>query len=195
MISAIILAAGTSSRMGRTKQLLKAGDSTLVRVVAENVLSSMVDEVVIVTGHRHDDISAAINDLPVQIIYNSRFESGQGTSLALGVRSIDLNTSAFLVFMADQPLITASLINVLIEEFQKRSCQVLRPVYKGQPGHPVIFNCSLSRDLINLKDDVGARQVLKKLEDKVEYFPVQDEAVIFDIDTPECYKEFITKVN
>jgi molybdenum cofactor cytidylyltransferase len=197
MITAIILAAGTSSRMGRTKQLLKAGDSTLIRTVTENVLASAVDEVLVVTGYRHNEVSAAINDLPVQIIFNPRYEAGQGTSLALGVNTIAVNTniSAFLVFMADQPLISASLINVLIEEFQKRNCQILRPVYDGLPGHPVIFSYSLCAKLKNLAGDVGARQVLKRLEGKVEFLPVQDKAVVFDIDTPESYKEFITKVN
>jgi molybdenum cofactor cytidylyltransferase len=195
VISAIILAAGTSSRMGRTKQLLKAGNSTLIRIVTENVLASSVDEVLVVTGCRHNEVSAAIKDLPVQIVFNPRYEEGQGNSLALGVRSIDVNTSAFLVFMADQPLISASLINVLIEEFQKRNCQVLRPVYGGLPGHPVIFSYSLCAKLKNLAGDEGARQVLKRLEGKVEFLPVQDKAVVFDIDTPECYKEFVTKMN
>jgi molybdenum cofactor cytidylyltransferase len=197
MISAIILAAGTSSRMGRTKQLLKAGNSTLIRIVTENVLASSVDEVLVVTGYRHNEVSAAINDLPVQIIFNPRYEEGQGTSLALGVRTIDVNTniSAFLVFMADQPLISASLINVLIEEFQKRSCQVLRPVCDGLPGHPVIFSYSLCAELKNLAGDEGAQQVLKRLEGKVEYLPVKDEAAIFDIDTPENLKEFEMRLN
>ena len=195
MISAIILAAGTSSRMGRTKQLLKAGNSTMIRTVTENVLASSVDEVLVVTGYHHNEVSAAINDLPVQIIFNPHYEAGQGTSLALGVRSIDVKTSAFLVFMADQPLISASLINILIKEFQKRNCQVFRPVCDGLPGHPVIFSYSLCEELTNLAGDEGARQVLKRLEGKVEYFPVQDKAVVFDIDTPECYKEFVNMVN
>lgn len=195
MISAIILAAGLSSRMGRTKQLIKVRNSTLIRIVTENVLASSVDEVLVVTGYRHKEVSAAINDLPIKIIYNPRFEEGQGTSLALGARMIDVNASAFLVFMADQPLISASLINMLVGEFKNRSCPALRPVCDGLPGHPVIFSYSLSAEIKNLAGDEGARQVLKRLEGKVEFLMVQNEAVVFDIDTPESYKEFIFKLN
>lgn len=194
MITAIILAAGMSTRMGRPKQLLKVGNSTLVRIVTENVLLSNIDELLIVTGYQQKKVAAAINDLPVRVVFNPRYKDGQGTSLAMGVKSISDSASAFMVFMVDQPMISASLINMLIEEFQKRSCLALRPVCKGVPGHPVIFSSSVSEYLKDLRGDEGARQVLKKLEDKVEYFQVQDEAVIFDIDTPENFKEFEMKL-
>ena len=195
MISAIILAAGMSVRMGSPKQLLKIGNSPLIRIVTENVLLSDVDEALVVTGCRQKEVGDAISDLPVKIIYNPRYKEGQGTSLALGVRSISAGVSAFIVFMVDQPLISASLINMLIDEFKKRRCLALRPVCKGLPGHPVIFSSSVIEELKNLSGDEGARQVLKKLKDKVEYFEVQDEAVILDIDTPENFEQFIKRMN
>lgn len=195
MILAIILAAGMSTRMGSPKQLLKLGSRTLIRVVTENVLASSVDEVLVVTGYLEDKVSASIKDLPVKIVFNPCCEKGQGTSLALGVREIDVNTSAILVFMVDRPLISASLINMLVEEFKNRSSRALRPTYNGKPGHPVIFSCSLIADLKALKGDEGARQVMKKLGRMVDYLPVQDEAVIFDIDTPEYFEEIKNKLS
>ncbi len=195
MISAIILAAGMSSRMGSPKQLLKLEDRTLIRIVTENVLASSVDEVLVVTGYLEHQVSAAIRDLPVKTVLNPCYEQGQGTSLAVGVKTLNVNTSAFLVFMVDQPFITASLINMVIGEFKRRHSIVLRPVYNGQPGHPVIFSYSLSAQLKMLEGDQGARQVLKKLGNKVDCFPVQDEAVIFDIDTPEIYNSLKLKLN
>lgn len=195
MISAIILAAGMSTRMGRPKQLLKVGHSTLIRIITENVLVSNVDEVHVVTGYKQKEVSAAINDLPVKVVFNPRYKEGQGTSLALGAKSISDSTSVLLVFMVDQPMISASLINMLIAEFQKRSCLALRPVCKGLPGHPVIFSGTLIDELKSLSGDKGARQVLKKLEDRVVYLSVGDEAVIFDIDTPKDYEDLIAKLN
>jgi molybdenum cofactor cytidylyltransferase len=189
MISAIILAAGLSSRMGSPKQLLKLGNKTLIRIAAENVLASAVNDVLVVTGCRKDEVSAAIKDLPVKIVFNPNYEQGQGSSLTLGVKSLNVNTTAFLVFMCDQPLISPSLINTVIEEFKARRSLALRPVYKGAPGHPVIFSGSVCPMLAALKGDEGARQVLKKLGDKVDYFPVQDETVILDMDTPESYEK------
>ena len=193
MISAIILAAGMSSRMGIPKQLLKLGSKAMVRVITENVLASQVDEVLVVTGHLEQEISAVINDLPVKIIFNPHYIQGQSTSLALGVKAIDVNTSAFLVFMADQPLISPSLINMVISEFKKRCCLALRPIYHDLPGHPVILHYSLSAEVEALKGDEGARQVLKLLGNKVDYLPVQDEAVILDIDTLENYEKLKNK--
>jgi len=193
MISAIILAAGLSSRMGSPKQLLTLGNKTLIRVVTENVLATAVDEVLVVTGHLEKEVSAAVSDLPVKIVYNPRYEQGQGTSLALGVQSIDERASAFLVLMSDQPLITTSLINMMIKEFKKSSCLALRPTYRGLPGHPVVFSASMRVELNDLKGDEGARQILKKLGDMVHYLPLQDEAVVFDIDTPEDFERL--KVN
>ncbi|HHU85710.1 MAG: nucleotidyltransferase family protein [Pelotomaculaceae bacterium] len=190
MISAIILAAGLSSRMGIPKQLLKLGGKTMIGIVTENVLASRVDEVLVVTGHMEQEIRAVIGELPVKVLFNSNYVQGQGTSLALGVGAINANASAFLVFMADQPLISASLINMVIDEFKKRSCLALRPVYQGKPGHPVILDCALRAEAAALKGDEGLREVLKQLGSKVEYLPVQDEAAIFDIDTPETYEMF-----
>lgn len=195
MISAIILAAGMSSRMGRPKQLLKVGYSTLIRIVTENVLVSNVDEVCVVTGYKQKEVSGAINDLPVKVVFNPRYKDGQSTSLALGVNSISDSTSDFMIFMVDQPMISASLINMLIAEFQKRRCLVLRPVCKGLPGHPVIFRSSLREELKILKGDEGARQVLKKLEGNVVYLPVSDEAVVFDVDTPKDFEELMSRLN
>lgn len=193
MISAVILAAGMSTRMGSPKQLLKLGDRTLIRIVTENVLASSVDEVLVVTGYLEHQVSDAIKDLPVKTLINPRYEQGQGTSLAVGVKALNVHTSAFLVFMVDQPFITASLINTVVGEFKKRSCLVLRPVYNDQPGHPVIFSYDLSDRLKQLEGDEGARQVLKKLGNKVDYFPVRDQAAIFDIDTPEIYNSLKMK--
>ena len=193
MISAIILAAGMSSRMGMPKQLLTLGNKALIRVVTENVLASAVDEVLVVTGHLEKEVSAAVSDLPVKVVYNPRYEQGQGTSLALGIQSIDEKASAFLVLMSDQPLITDLLINLAIDEFMKNGCLALRPTYQGLPGHPVVFSASLRAELGDLKGDEGARQILKKLGDKVYYLPVRDEAVVFDVDTPENFERL--KVN
>ncbi len=195
MISAIILAAGMSVRMGRPKQLLKAGNSTMIRIAVENVLLSGVDEVIVVTGCQQKKVSGEISDLPVRVVFNPRYKDGQGTSLSLGVKSIDGGASAFMVFMVDQPLISASLIDIIIEEFQKRRCLVLRPVCKDLPGHPVIFSSTLRDELKNISGDEGARQVLKKLDDRVEYLEVQDEAVVFDVDTPGDFKELVKKLN
>lgn len=189
MISAIILAAGTSSRMGKPKLLLPFKGRSIIRVVAENVLASLVDEVLVVTGCYSNEVTGAIKDLPVRIVNNPDYKKGQGTSLATGARWLSPETEAFLVFMGDQPLISPAIINSLINEFRKNKRPALRPVYNGQPGHPVIFDCSLISQVKLLQGDEGARKVLGNLrKDQVE-FSVPYPEVVFDVDTPEAYKK------
>jgi molybdenum cofactor cytidylyltransferase len=189
VISAIILAAGTSSRMGKPKLLLPFKGRSIIRVVAENVLASLVDEVLVVTGCYSNEVTGAIKDLPVRIVNNPDYKKGQGTSLATGARWLSPETEAFLVFMGDQPLISPAIINSLINEFRKNKRPALRPVYNGQPGHPVIFDCSLISQVKLLQGDEGARKVLGNLrKDQVE-FSVPYPEVVFDVDTPEAYKK------
>jgi molybdenum cofactor cytidylyltransferase len=193
MISAIILAAGMSKRMGRPKQLLQLGNKPLIRIVVENVLASAVDEIIVVTGCEAEGVGAAIKDLPVKITFNPDYQQGQGTSLAVGVKQLDKNTEAFLVFMCDQPLISPSMINTIIDEFKKRGSLALRPTYNETPGHPVVFSSTLSSGMEQLHEDEGARKVLERLGARVDYLALQDEGIVIDMDTPESYEKLKKK--
>jgi len=189
MISAIILAAGTSSRMGEPKQLLPYKGISLIRNITLNVLASSVDEVIVVSGCRADEVAGEVNDLTVKTIYNPDYELGQGTSLAAGAGQVNPACEIFLVFMGDQPLINAAIINKLIEEYKQRNCLALRPAYNGQPGHPVIFDRSLRETMKSLSKDEGARKLLAGLGNQVVELPVPYAEVIFDVDTPEAYQK------
>lgn len=185
MISAIILAAGLSSRMGAAKQLLKLGEQPIIRVVTKNVLASRVGEVIVVTGHRAEEVGAEICDLPVRIVFNPGYARGQGSSLVAGAKAVSSKALGFIIFMCDQPLITAPLIDHIIENFVNCNCSAMRPTYQGVPGHPVALGRSLLTELVSLNGDEGARKILARLGDQVCYLPVDDDAVILDADTPE----------
>lgn len=189
MISAIILAAGTSSRMGEPKQLKLYKGISFIRNIALNVLASSVDEVIVVSGCRADEVVGEVNDLPVKTIYNPDYAMGQGTSLAAGASQVSAEAEFFLVFMCDQPLLNSSIIDELISEFRQRNCLALRPVHNGQPGHPVILDRSLLYSLKSLTEDEGARKVLSGLGDQVIELEVPYKEVIFDVDTPEAYQK------
>lgn len=189
MIAAIILAAGTSSRMGEPKQLLPFKGVSLIRTVTQNVLDSAVDEVLVVSGCNAAEVNAEIDDLPVKIVYNPDYKLGQGTTLALGAGLVNPAAELFLVFMCDQPLINADIINELIKEYKHRNCLALRPLYDGQPGHPVIFAGPLLQAMQSLGGDEGARKILRGLGDQAVELPVPYEEVVFDVDTPEAYQK------
>ncbi|MEN6324860.1 MAG: nucleotidyltransferase family protein [Syntrophomonas sp.] len=191
MISAIILAAGTSARMGRPKLLLPFRGVSLIRSVTLNVLASAVDEVLVVSGYRAAAVNSEIEDLPVRIVYNPNYLQGQGTTLAAGARQVNPASECFLVFMGDQPLIDAAIINRLIKEYRQSNCFALRPEYRGQPGHPVLFHGSLLEPLKTLGEDEGARKILARLGNRVVNLPVSNQEVIIDVDTPEAYLNLI----
>lgn len=184
MISALILAAGMSSRMGAPKQLLRLGGRSLIRIVTQNVMASAVDEVLVVTGCMADEVGREIKDLPVKIVYHPEYEKGQGDSLAAGVKEINPQTDTLLIFMCDQPLITPGIIDHIITEHKKDRCKALRPAFKGRPGHPVLFTEAVLEELKALAGDEGARGLLVRLGKEARELPVPWEEVVLDIDTP-----------
>lgn len=185
VITAVILAAGTSSRMGCCKQLLPWKGKPLVRMVAEAALASPANEVVVVTGCQASEVKAALNPLPVKTVFNPNFPTGQGSSLAAGVKAASDQTAAFAILLADQPLITSAIISELVAVYRQSHLLALRPTYRGQPGHPVLISASLRPKLEALSGDQGARSLLASLGDKVTDLEMDDLAIVFDIDTPE----------
>ena len=185
MITVVVLAAGTSERMGRCKQLLLYGGKPLVRIAAEAAVAAPVDEVVVVTGCQARKVRAALTGLPVKLVYNPAYIDGQGGSLAAGVRAASRRAAAFVFLLADQPLVTASLIGRLLVAYRQTWPPALRPHYRGQPGHPVIIKATLRPQLEALSGDQGARPILLSLGDQVLDLEVEDPAIVFDIDTPE----------
>ena len=183
MITCIILAAGTASRMGYCKQLLLWHKRPLVRIAAQAALDSPIDEVILVTGHKADEVSAAVNDLPIKVVFNPDFNTGQGSSLAAGIKAASEKAAAFTILLADQPLLGAPVISKLIDVYRLLLPLVLRPSYRGRPGHPVIISAKLRPELESLGGYKGARSLLAGLGDRVLDFEVDEPGVVFDIDT------------
>lgn len=184
VITAVILAAGTSSRMGCCKQLLLWKGKPLVRLAAETALASPASEVIVVTGYQASEVETALNPLPVKTVFNPAFDTGQGSSLATGIKAASDQASVFVALLADQPQVTAAIIEKLTALYQQFRPLALRPNYRGQPGHPVVMSAALRPELEALSGDKGARSLLASLGDKVMDLEVDEPAIVFDIDTP-----------
>jgi len=117
MISAIILAAGESKRMGKLKQLIPFGRSTILEETVNNLLNSKVSEVIVVLGSRADEVTEKIARKPVKTVVNQDYQQGMSTSVIAGLRLIDSKVRAVMFALGDQPLINSQAINRLIEEF------------------------------------------------------------------------------
>ena len=192
-LSGILLAAGASTRMGRPKQLLSLGGRFLLQRTLDEAAASCLDELILVLGHRSEEILDALR-LPVRppcrVVVNPRYREGQSRSLVLGLRSTDPAARAAAILLADQPFVTAALIDRVAEAFLKAgSSPAARPVYTGAsgervPGHPVFLARSTWSELARLDGDRGARDLLRARPDWLHELPLRGRPPL-DIDTPE----------
>lgn len=194
-LSGVILAAGASTRVGQPKQLLPLGDRPLLQRVLDEAAASCLDEVILVLGHRAEEIRAAIqlpSGHPIRVAINPDYTRGQSTSLRLGLRSANPRAEAAAVLLGDQPQITARLIDRVAAAFQTAGSPLVRPVYSGSggrrvPGHPVFLARRIWPEVEKLRGDQGARALLSAHPEWLLEVPVEGEPP-GDIDTWEDYQ-------
>ena len=191
MVSAILLAAGESRRMGKPKQLMPFGKSTILEQAIDNLLSSKISEVIVVLGHRAEEMIKTIATRPVKIAINPIYHQGMSTSIVTGLSLIDDRTQAVMLVLADQPLVDSKTINRLIEEFCKHNKGIIVPVYQGRKGHPVIFSIKYKKELLGLTGDIGGKQIINQHPDDILKLAVEAESINIDIDNMNDYQSLL----
>jgi molybdenum cofactor cytidylyltransferase len=189
MITGILLAAGRSQRMGQPKLLLPWRRVPMIRHVAEGVLHSKLDQLIVVTGHRAEHVAAALHGLAVTLVHNAAFLDGQSTSVRAGVEALSTEVDAAMILLADQPLLQSTTIDALIDVYRQEQPRIVVPRYNGQRGNPVLFARPLLPELRTLAGDQGARPMLMAHMPEVRFVDVADEGVVLDLDTPEAYEQ------
>ena len=192
-LSGIILAAGTSTRMGRAKQLLPLENRPLLQHVVDATAASCLDEIILVLGHRAEEIRAAIHcPTRVRVEVNADYAAGQSTSLRAGLRRASPRAEAAAVLLGDQPRVTAQLIDRVAAAFANSAACVVRPVYAGVgghsvPGHPVFLARRTWPEIDKLRGDQGARALLITHPEWLREVSIEGEAPR-DVDTWEDYR-------
>lgn len=130
MISAILLAAGESNRMGQPKQLMPLGQSTIVERTIDNLLNSAISETIVVLGYRDEEVRKTIAGKPVKIAINPDYQQGMSTSIIAGLKQIDKRARAVLIALGDQPFVDSQTINSLVEAFIANNRGIIIPVYQ-----------------------------------------------------------------
>ena len=188
----IILAAGNSSRLGESKQLLRYNSKSLISHVAEEAVTAIGNPVIIVTGSNHELIFNEINTLPVQFVYNENWQQGMASSISTGLNAL-LNThssmSGIIIAVSDQPFVTAALFSDLIKIAQSTSKGIAASSYDDTLGTPVLFQKQYFENLLNLKGSEGAKKLLKLFREDVADVPFPLGRI--DIDTKEDYVNLI----
>jgi molybdenum cofactor cytidylyltransferase len=191
MISAILLAAGQSRRMGEFKQLLPFAGRTVVECCADHLLASRVDELIVVTGHREADVRRALGGRALRLAHNADYLDGMSASVKCGIAAVSPAATAVLVALVDQPQIEPAIINRIIAEYESRPSLVVIPTYGGRNGHPVLIDLKLRDELLTFDGSQGLRQVIHAHAADLLHIEVATDAVLTDFDYPEDYQRMI----
>ena len=184
-LSAIVLAAGLSSRMApRNKLLMPYEGASMITRAVSTVLTSQPREVIVVTGYQADEVRQALSGQPVRFVHNPAYADGMGSSLACGVRAVATDCDAVLVALGDMPDILPETIAQVKAAFDPRHYRsICLPVFAGQRGHPVLFDRMFFSALGQLDGDNGAKSVLSAWPDYIYEVTPEDPGVLLDIDS------------
>jgi molybdenum cofactor cytidylyltransferase len=187
-VSAVVLAAGRSTRMGGPNKLLaELNGQKLVRIVTEQALASKAKDVIVVTGHQAELVEKALAGLNVKFVRNPDFAGGLASSVKAGISAVPDHADGAVICLGDMPMISAGLIDHLIEGFAPdRGNLIAVPVSDGRRGNPVLWARRFFNELMTLDGDVGARHLIAKHNEAVAEVPVQGDGAFLDIDTPQA---------
>ncbi len=188
-VAGIILAAGSSERLGEPKQLLEWKGKPFIRAVALNAIEAGLDPVIIVTGAFSEKTSASVQDLPVKILYNENWMEGQSTSVKIGLKGLEKNSGAAVFLLVDQPQISPTLIRKLVETHSISTEAIIATLVDGQRGNPVLFDNRTFEDLGKIHGDKGGRQIFSKYT--VHWMPWLDPIAALDVDKPGDYQKLL----
>jgi molybdenum cofactor cytidylyltransferase len=191
MISAVLLAAGESRRMGEFKQLLRLGDKSFVEHCVDNLLASRVGEVVVVTGHREDDVRRMIGDRRVIFAYNPAYQLGMASSIMRGVQAVSESARAWVLALVDQPRIGPNVINRIIGTYETKQKLIVIPTYQGKNGHPILLDLSLKEEILVMDPARGLHSVVRAHAGEIARVEVFDGGVLEDCDLPEDYERIL----
>jgi molybdenum cofactor cytidylyltransferase len=194
-VGLIVLAAGASTRMGSPKQLLPYRGNSFVRHIVEVAIASVCQPIAVVLGASAERIKPEINQLPVQIVDNQQWAEGMGSSIRVGIEAllaVNQNLEAVMIALCDQPFVSSQTINQLIEAYHLTGKPIIASEYSGTLGVPVVFSCTLFSELMALKSNEGAKQLIKQHIHEVFSLPFSAGAI--DVDTPKDYEQFQTLI-
>ena len=193
-VAAIVLAAGRGLRFGAAdhdSKILQTIDGTpFVRRVTLTALASAARPVVVVTGHAAASVADVLQDLPIRTVHNPAYRSGMAGSLKTGLAALPQSVDGMLVLLADMPLVVPATLDALIAAFAgaPHAPDAVVPCHAGRRGNPILLGRRMFDGLATLDGDTGARQLLADAGRDVLVHPVDDPAVLLDIDTPDMLR-------
>jgi molybdenum cofactor cytidylyltransferase len=189
MISAIVLAAGLSQRMGVPKMTLPWGSTTVIGQVVSVLTQAGVEDILVVTGGARQQVEEALKKLPARPVFNPRYgEDHMLLSLQVGLVNLPEGSAATLVALGDQPQMQVAVVKAVLEAYQVTGAALVVPSFKMRRGHPWLVDHSLWSEILTLQPPQTMRQVLNIHAGQIYYLPVDNASILRDLDTPEDYE-------
>ena len=186
-VAAVVLAAGSSTRMGRNKLLLDLGGETMVRRTVRAAIGGGVDQVVVVLGHDEPLVRAELAGLPCTLVVNPDHAQGAGTSVRTGVRQVGAVADALVVVLADMPYVTAEMIATLVARYRETRAPLVVSHYGAVQAPPTLYDRALFEELLSIPSERGAKQVVRRHEEAAVVLP-WPESARRDVDVPADYE-------
>jgi molybdenum cofactor cytidylyltransferase len=188
----IILAAGSSSRLGSTKQLLHFKGKTLLKHTVEEAAEAGAQPVVVVTGANADEVSKEIQNEKVEIVFNKNWEQGMASGIVIGLKNairLSKELENIIITVCDQPFVSSSLFQQLFQRQNKSAKHIVASAYADTVGTPALFTIKYFDALMGLTGDQGAKGLLKKYSEDLATVDFPDGYI--DIDTQEDYEKLL----
>jgi molybdenum cofactor cytidylyltransferase len=185
-IAGIVLAAGTSSRMGQNKMLLAFAGETLLRGAARRALAGGLSPLIVVLGAEADRAAAELEGLPCDIVRNRQFQSGMTSSMHAGLAALPTEMEAAIILLADMPLVTADMIREMTHRYHDTGAPLVISRYEGVIAPPTLFDRRLFEELLANSTEGAGKQVVERHRADAEVLD-WPAATLSDLDTPEDY--------
>jgi molybdenum cofactor cytidylyltransferase len=189
MISAIVLAAGLSTRMRAFKQLLPYGNHTVIEQVVSVLQTCSIDEIIVVTGHRHDDVHSTLEKYPVRVVHNARYQEEMVTSLQRGWS--EASGDAVMHVLGDQPHLDPNVVLKILAVQRAQPGGILIPSYDHHRGHPILLDAKYRAEILALGGTSIMRDFMRAHDAEIRHIEVNTDTILRDMDTPEEYEREI----
>jgi molybdenum cofactor cytidylyltransferase len=191
MISAIVLAAGQSLRMGQQKMLMPWGQTCVIDQVISTLLEAGLNQINIVTGKSKDELKDVLKKYKIDYFFNKDFANGEMlVSVQVGLRGMKKESEAALIVLGDQPQLESRIVRLIIERYMENHHRIIVPSYKMHRGHPWLVDNSYWQEILGLKPLLTMHSFLNMHSEEIDYIVVNTPSVIQDLDTQRDYSHY-----
>ena len=189
MISAIVLAAGQSKRMGGDNKLMKKYNKKyLINHIIGTLIKSKVNKIIVVLGFQKSKVrKITVKNKKINFVFNKNYKSGMASSIKTGLKEISKRSIGFLIVQADMPLISKKIIDSLCYSIRNNNKEIVAPIYKSNMGNPIGFKRSMTRILNKTSGDSGAKKMIKRNKKNLSLISVNSKSIFKDFNTQKDF--------